>query len=220
MPQTIDVDDERVRDRWSRYIGALGIDAVKRQAESRILLVELGALGVEIAKNLILAGCQELIIWEKEVEKLDFEAEKAKGQFFLPAENATGETSRAYLCKQQLQELNRYVKITIKTSENYSELVEYLNNQDESLKCCVVSENSVTQETLIELNNTCRHNQTCFIFSYVQGLTGSIFTDFGDSFTVLDPYPEEIPNRLIEDITISDDMAVIKLQPANTMGFQ
>lgn len=30
----IDVDDESVKDRWSRYIGAMGVEAVSKQAKA------------------------------------------------------------------------------------------------------------------------------------------------------------------------------------------
>jgi tRNA A37 threonylcarbamoyladenosine dehydratase len=55
-----------VRDRWSRYIGAMGVEAVKKQAESQVLLVGLGALGLEIAKNLVLSGLKRLTIVDNE----------------------------------------------------------------------------------------------------------------------------------------------------------
>jgi len=58
----MNIDDEKVRDRWSRYIGALGLDAVAKQAQSTVLISGLGPLGVEIAKNIVLAGCKELIL--------------------------------------------------------------------------------------------------------------------------------------------------------------
>ena len=58
----IDIEDEKVKDRWSRYIGTMGIEAVAKQAEATIFLSGLGGLGVEIAKNLVLAGCKELIL--------------------------------------------------------------------------------------------------------------------------------------------------------------
>lgn len=45
-----------MQDRWSRYIGAMGIEAVKKQAESKVILVGLKTLGLEIAKNLVLSG--------------------------------------------------------------------------------------------------------------------------------------------------------------------
>ena len=37
----LDINDEKVRDRWSRYIGAMGIDAVGRQAKADILVIGL-----------------------------------------------------------------------------------------------------------------------------------------------------------------------------------
>jgi hypothetical protein len=32
--ETIDVEDEKVKDRWSRYIGAMGVEAVSKQAKA------------------------------------------------------------------------------------------------------------------------------------------------------------------------------------------
>ena len=32
--KTISIDDDKVKDRWSRYIGAMGLDAVAKQANS------------------------------------------------------------------------------------------------------------------------------------------------------------------------------------------
>jgi molybdopterin/thiamine biosynthesis adenylyltransferase len=42
----------------------MGIEAVAKQAESRILISGMGPLGVEIAKNIVLAGCKELILFD------------------------------------------------------------------------------------------------------------------------------------------------------------
>lgn len=58
----MNIEDEKVKDRWSRYIGAMGIEAVAKQAESRVFVSGLGPLGIEIAKNMVLAGCKELIL--------------------------------------------------------------------------------------------------------------------------------------------------------------
>ena len=45
----------------------MGIEAVAKQAEATIFLSGLGGLGVEIAKNLVLAGCKELILHDTKV---------------------------------------------------------------------------------------------------------------------------------------------------------
>ena len=60
--KSMNIEDEKVKDRWSRYIGAMGIEAVAKQAESKVLISGLGPLGVEVAKNIVLAGCKELIL--------------------------------------------------------------------------------------------------------------------------------------------------------------
>ena len=68
-----------MKDRWSRYIGAMGIEAVAKQAEATVFISGLGATGVEIAKNIILAGCKELILYDTQ-EPSFFDL---SGQFFL-----------------------------------------------------------------------------------------------------------------------------------------
>ena len=60
-------EEDVFTDRWSRYIGAMGIEAVKKQAESSVLLVGLKAVGLEIAKNLVLSGLKRLTIVEPDV---------------------------------------------------------------------------------------------------------------------------------------------------------
>jgi len=61
----------------------MGIEAVAKQAEARVLLVNLGALGVEVAKNLVLAGCKELVILDN-FKNAHFEwGGFLSGQFFM-----------------------------------------------------------------------------------------------------------------------------------------
>lgn len=77
--QNIDVNDEAVKDRWSRYIGAMGVEAVSKQAAAHIFLSGIGPLGVEIAKNLVLSGCKTMTLHDS---KLTSEIDLS-GQFFL-----------------------------------------------------------------------------------------------------------------------------------------
>lgn len=42
----LDINNEKVKDRWSRYIGAMGVEAVSKQSKADILLLGLGGLGV------------------------------------------------------------------------------------------------------------------------------------------------------------------------------
>ena len=66
----LDINDEKVRDRWSRYIGAMGIDAVSRQSKADILVIGLAPFALEVVKNLVLSGCRKLTIVDDAVVKL------------------------------------------------------------------------------------------------------------------------------------------------------
>ena len=46
----INIEDAGFKERWSRYIGAMGIDAVAKQANAKMLISGIGA---EISKNLV-----------------------------------------------------------------------------------------------------------------------------------------------------------------------
>lgn len=80
----------------------MGIEAVAKQAESRILISGLGPLGIEIAKNIVLAGCKELILFDDMNPQYD----ELSGQFFLTEKDVTEynyEKTRAHYSKDKLQ---------------------------------------------------------------------------------------------------------------------
>jgi molybdopterin/thiamine biosynthesis adenylyltransferase len=79
ISKEINIEDGEVKDRWSRYIGAMGIEAVAKQAESTIFLSGLGGLGVEIAKNLVLSGCKRFTLHDPTKVSLS----DLSGQFFI-----------------------------------------------------------------------------------------------------------------------------------------
>lgn len=58
----ININDDAVKDRWSRYIGAMGVEAVAKQAAANIFVSGAGALGIEISKNLVLSGCKSFTL--------------------------------------------------------------------------------------------------------------------------------------------------------------
>lgn len=92
----IDINDDAVKDRWSRYIGAMGVEAVAKQASANIFVSGAGALGMEISKNLVLSGCKSFTLHDtKPVTYRDL-----SGQFFLN-ELAEGKT-RSEVCMPRL----------------------------------------------------------------------------------------------------------------------
>ena len=98
------MEDATVKDRWSRYIGAMGVEAVAKQAAASVFLSGAGALGVEIAKNIVLSGCKQFTLHDtKLVSYRDL-----SGQFFLNesqdfGNDKTGAKTRAQACLPRLQ---------------------------------------------------------------------------------------------------------------------
>lgn len=93
----IDVDDEAVKDRWSRYIGAMGVEAVAKQAAASIFLGGAGALGIEVAKNLVLSGCKSFTLHDTKPVSL----KDLSGQFFVDEDQDFGDGKNAPLTRAQ-----------------------------------------------------------------------------------------------------------------------
>ena len=76
----------------------------------RVLIVGIRGLGVEIAKNLILAGPKEVLLYDPDMTRTcDL------GANFYLEEGHVGKVSRAEGVRGKLNELNPYVKLTVIT---------------------------------------------------------------------------------------------------------
>lgn len=108
-----EVGEHVLQDRWSRYIGAMGIEAVKKQAESSVLLIGFKPLGLEIAKNLVLSGLKKLTIVD------DSKLLNNSEHFYM----SNLKSASIKDCIFKIKELNPYMKIDY--SETVPELKEY-----------------------------------------------------------------------------------------------
>ena len=101
----MDIDDEKVKDRWSRYIGAMGIDAMKKQSKADILVIGLSPFGLEVVKNLVLSGCRKMTLCDDGVVQL----QDLSGGFFYQTEDVGKKRIQSIFYK--IRELNSYVKM-------------------------------------------------------------------------------------------------------------
>uniref|UniRef100_A0A667XG83 SUMO1 activating enzyme subunit 1 n=1 Tax=Myripristis murdjan TaxID=586833 RepID=A0A667XG83_9TELE len=90
---------------YDRQIRLWGLDAQKRLRGSRVLLVGLGGLGAEVAKNLILAGVKGLTLLDHE----QVTEESCRAQFLVPV-TARGQ-NRAQASLERAQYLNPMVEV-------------------------------------------------------------------------------------------------------------
>ena len=89
----------------------MGVEAVAKQAAASIFLSGAGALGVEIAKNLVLSGCKTFTLHDAKPVSL----KDLSGQFFISQDHDFGDgksapLTRAQACLPRLQQLNLYVR--------------------------------------------------------------------------------------------------------------
>ena len=188
----LNVDDTGVKDRWSRYIGAVGIDAVAKQSKSCVFLSGAGGLGIEIAKNIVLSSCKEFVLHDTALTTNN----DLSSQFFLTC-NDIGK-NRAIASVNRLQQLNYYVKVTAST--------EPLSSQEDiqAMKLerfAVVILTETDYKIQVAIDEYCRNHKISLVIADIKGTLCKLINDFGNQFEVLDPNDEESKECMIKEIT-------------------
>lgn len=151
---------------YSRQIAAYGLNIMTKLSELKILIIGLGGLGIEIAKNISLAGVKQVTIFDKNIVTL-----KDLGTNYYLRENDIGKR-RDKSCINKLKELNNYVKYDILENEKLEEsIIEY--------NVVVISE-IMKFNKLFLLNDICHKKKIGFIYSLALGLTFFCFVDYGE----------------------------------------
>lgn len=188
-PQAPEIDESL----YSRQLYVLGKEAMLKMQNSNILIIGLRGLGLEIAKNVALAGVKSLSIYDPNpVELKDLST-----QFFLTEDDIGKPRGQASLAK--LAELNSYVPISI---------VDELSEETLS-KFQVVVLTDVSLEEQVKINNFTHSNNIKFITTDTRGLFGNVFVDFGQDFTIVDPTGEEPLTGIVSDIESDGTVSVL-----------
>lgn len=201
-PPDVDIDE----DLHSRQLAVYGREAMRRLFGANVLISSLQGLGVEVAKNVILAGVKSVTLHDQSnVEMWDL-----SGNFYL-TEDDIGK-NRAVACYNKLQELNAAVTVSTLTSE--------ITEEDLSSFQVVVF-TDITLEKAIQYNNFCRDHKPpiAFIKADIRGLFGSVFCDFGPEFTVFDVNGEEPHTGIIASVS-NDNPALVSCVDDERLEFQ
>jgi ubiquitin-activating enzyme E1 len=95
---------------YSRQLYVLGHEAMKRMGQSNVLIIGLKGLGVEIAKNIALAGVKSLTLHDPQPAAIA----DLSSQFFLHPEDVG--KPRDEVTVPRVAELNAYTPVTIHQS--------------------------------------------------------------------------------------------------------
>lgn len=178
---------------YSRQLYVMGHEAQRKMAASSVLIVGLNGLGVEVAKNVILAGVKSVALYDSKVASyVDLSA-----QFYL-SEADIG-ANRAAVSAPKLAELNPHVAVSVLDHLD-------LNSLQSNYKVVVLID--LPGPRRAEIADHCHANGVYVVAGDTFGVFGSIFCDFGPEFVVHDVDGEQAFTSMIAGIT-SDAKALV-----------
>jgi len=183
---------EQEAELYDRQIRLWGLDAQKRLRASRVCILGVGGLGAEIAKNLVLAGVNQLAMVDSE----NVSEEDATSQFLAPRD--TVGKNRAESSLQRLQQLNPMVTVSADPGKSQDKTEEFFKGFD------VVVATNCSKDELVRINSICRAEKTLFYAGDIFGFYGFSFMDL-----VSHEYVEEVKDTK-EEAKSGDEPATKK----------
>ena len=178
---------------------------------SNVVMLGCGGLGIEVAKNSVLAGLHSLTVMDpRPATWMDLGA-----NFYLTADDVTGANRKDEACVKQLTSLNPYVQVTAASAAKEWTLDAMLsliqpNGAGAGLTpTCVCVTEVLPNEWLFAINDQCRKIGCAFIYAVANGLFGRVFGDLGNNHVVNDPDGNPPATSQIETVLL-ENPAVVK----------
>lgn len=175
-------------DLHSRQLAVYGRETMRRLAGARVLVAGMNGLGVEVAKNVILAGVHAVVVQDTAATTV----RDLGAQFYL-AEADVGR-NRAEACVAKLQDLNPGVAVTAVSTPVTEELLA-------QFEAVVFTDVSLEDATRFDAFCHAHNPPIAFIKAETRGVFASIFADYGPSFTVIDTDGEQPRQGIIACIS-------------------
>ena len=184
---------------YSRQIGAYGVEAMVKLIKLRVLVTGMNGLGIETAKNLILAGPKAVTLWDPtKTSEADYEF-----NYYLRPEHVDKELNRAESVAKPMAELNSYVDVNVLDLPNFDDISDpkILDSFDLVIVCDLYPLHKVKK-----LNQVLRSMNKGMICASTAGLLGFVIVDFGENHKIFDKNGEQHKQVLIS--AINDDGVV------------
>eukprot|EP00178_Gracilaria_changii_P019042 TRINITY_DN55469_c0_g1_i1.p1 TRINITY_DN55469_c0_g1~~TRINITY_DN55469_c0_g1_i1.p1 ORF type:complete len:1053 (+),score=173.13 TRINITY_DN55469_c0_g1_i1:419-3577(+) len=185
---------------YSRQLYVLGHEAMRAMAKSAVLIIGCDGLGVELAKNVILAGVRSVSVYDPEPPSMA----DLSSNFYLTENHVSAKTPRARACIDKLASLNPYVSVSV--FDQAINLTEPEPSMFEPFAVVVMVNQSFSAQRAVDA--ICHKSHIKFISTSSRGVFASIFCDFGPSFTVQDATGEQPKSALVSAITKEDPPVV------------
>eukprot|EP00762_Andalucia_godoyi_P003411 ANDGO_06581.mRNA.1 Ubiquitin-activating enzyme E1 1 len=223
---------------YSRQLYVLGHEAMNRMSSAHVLLVGLSGAGVELAKNLALAGVGALTLHDPTPARFDDLA----SNFFLNESDVTAGRPRAAVVLPFISELNPYVRVSAWQSNSSDvhlvdapNIVQALSSVGShvSVLALVDPPCGFSFHRISQINAACRELNIKFVLVESRGLTAAAFCDFGANFVCLDKDGEEPFSAVVTSVdpqenadgtwctlvTVHEDTRIV-LESGDTVRFE
>ncbi|KYQ94030.1 ubiquitin activating enzyme E1 [Tieghemostelium lacteum] len=176
---------------YSKQLYVLSHEAMQKITSTSVLVVGLTGLGIEIVKDIVLAGVKSVTLYDDEIVKI----EDLSSQFYF-SDDQVGKLKRSDACIKKVVDLNSYVRISSHTGELTEDYLKQFQ---------VIVLANQTLETQKRLNEIAHKNGIYFISAETRGLFAAIFNDFGENFKVVDTNGENPLSYMISTVSQEDE---------------
>ncbi|XP_069873431.1 ubiquitin-like modifier-activating enzyme 1 isoform X2 [Dipodomys merriami] len=189
---------------YSRQLYVLGHEAMKHLQTSSVLVSGLRGLGVEIAKNIILAGVKAVTLHDQGTAQwVDLSS-----QFYLREEDIG--KNRAEVSRPRLAELNSYVPVSTYTGPLVEDFLSGFQ---------VVVLTNTPLEYQLQVGEICHNRGIKLVVADTRGLFGQLFCDFGEEMILVDSTGEQPLSAMVSMIT-KDNPGVVTCLDESRHGFE
>eukprot|EP01130_Rhizamoeba_saxonica_P004394 TRINITY_DN1799_c0_g2_i1.p1 TRINITY_DN1799_c0_g2~~TRINITY_DN1799_c0_g2_i1.p1 ORF type:complete len:1098 (-),score=300.95 TRINITY_DN1799_c0_g2_i1:28-3321(-) len=174
-------------DLYSRQIATYGIETMKMLSQLSVLILGLKGVGIETAKNVVLAGPRKVTICDTN----EIKAQDLGSNFYCKPDDIG--KRRSLVCLDPLSKLNPFVEVVEHTGDLNDDFVLEFGT--------IVVTSHLPKSEIIRINTICHANNIPFIYAATFGVTAAIFSDFGDHHKIYDIDGEPQIVNVVERIT-------------------
>mmetsp|Transcript_13626 Transcript_13626/g.29505 ORF Transcript_13626/g.29505 Transcript_13626/m.29505 type:complete len:1269 (+) Transcript_13626:53-3859(+) len=196
-----DVDQES--ERIDRQKAAFGGDTIARLKDLNVLIVGCAGVGVETAKNLILSNVGGVVLWD---DAVCTEVHRGSNFYVTPEDVAKGDVTLAEASLGELRSLNPFCRVDILDGGLGEEAIlskEVLGTRRPY--AAIVVTKLLPKKELFQLNETARSNDIAFIMAITNGVTSSIFSDFGPHHEITDATGEPTQTLAVSNVEVLEE---------------
>lgn len=176
-----------------------------RIRSTKVLVINLSAVGTECVKNLVLGGLNSIeILDSSKVKEEDFAA-----QFFLPNDDSIVGQLKLPLVVDNIKELNTKVDLSINTTP----LDDALANPDYFKKFDFVVATEITKPQIIQLDDITRKFNIPLHVSGMHGFYGYILVDLIEHISQNELNESSIPRKVNIEDTRNKRIIAVKPDP-------